>query len=161
MKLLFRILVELKWFAIGIAFYFVFNFFIGFAYVPTASMEPTISTESFILYWKHPMTYDNGNIVVFEKEETLLVKRLIGKDEQTIKLFDNGFVEVEGDILQEEYLKDQPTPFQNNTKSRNIEVPEDHYFMLGDNRNNSFDSSKWKNPFISEKDLKGVVFFKY
>ena len=40
---------------------------------------------------------------------------------------------------------------------RRHEVPEDCYFMLGDNRENSYDARFWENTFVSKKDIKGKV----
>jgi signal peptidase I len=38
-------------------------------------------------------------------------------------------------------------------------VPEGHYFMMGDNRDNSRDSRSWRNPFVRAKDVKGRAMF--
>ena len=42
-----------------------------------------------------------------------------------------------------------------------VTVPEDCYFMLGDNRNNSVDAHRWQEAFTPEEDIKGKVFFRY
>ena len=42
-----------------------------------------------------------------------------------------------------------------------FQVPEDCYFMLGDNRNNSNDSRYWLNPYVERADILGKAFFRY
>ena len=40
-------------------------------------------------------------------------------------------------------------------------MPEGHYFMLGDNRNNSNDARFWKNKYVPEEDLIAKVYLEY
>ena len=46
------------------------------------------------------------------------------------------------------------------TFSGRYRVPKGEYFILGDNRSNSYDSRMWKNPFIKEEDIKGKAILK-
>ena len=71
-----------------------------------------------------------------------------------------GYVYVNGERLKEDYL---PEPMVVNSfyKPVDVVVPEDSYFMLGDNRNNSEDSRFWPKMFLNKKDILAKALFVY
>ena len=95
-----------------------------------------------------------GDIIVFHspqnhKEEYL--KRIIGLPGDSIEIKE-GTVYINGTRLDEPYIKDTP-----GYTYRNEAIPEDTYFVLGDNRNNSNDShNDW---FVPRHDIVGKVVF--
>ena len=66
-------------------------------------------------------------------------------------------VYVNGEKLEEPYLA-EPMLY---TGDLHYEVPEDCYFMMGDNRNNSQDARYWKDPYISEDKMVAKVLLRY
>ena len=58
----------------------------------------------------------------------------------------------------ENYLKEEWTvaygPYE-------FEVPEGSYFVLGDNRNNSWDARYWDNTYVAEDKILGKAVFRY
>lgn len=81
-----------------------------------------------------------GDVVVFRfplDPTRDFIKRVIAVEGQTVEVHD-GIVIVDGIPVEEEYIDDPPRyDFLAQT------VPEDHVFVLGDARNNSFDSHQW------------------
>ncbi|WP_096153517.1 MULTISPECIES: signal peptidase I [Bacillus] len=69
-----------------------------------------------------------------EREDQYWVKRVIGKEGDTISFFE-GKVFRNGEELEEEYLNEEMFfPFES------VKIPENHVFVMGDNRNDSRDS---------------------
>ena len=106
------------------------------------SMGTTLSDGSYILADKQayqqsePQRYD---IIVFKfplDPEQMLIKRVIGLPGETIEIKD-GKVIINGVPLEEPYIT-EPVMY-----SGAWVVPEGHFFVLGDNRNNSSDSHSW------------------
>lgn len=112
--------------------------------IPTGSMIPTIPEESRI--FGNRLTYkfsdpERGDIVVFKypvDESQLFIKRVIGLPGETIQVKD-GNVYINGDILDESDYLDVITEGEFGP----YEIPQDSYFMMGDNRNESSDSRFW------------------
>ena len=131
------------------------------AEVPTGSMEHTIEVDDCILGLKPAYLFNGpkrGDVVIFpypDNPETTYVKRVIGLPGETVEI-KNGYVYIDGTPIEEPYLKEEMRgeygPYV---------VPEGSYFMLGDNRNSSQDSRKWKNTYLKEEDIMAKVLFRY
>lgn len=138
------------------------SFIIVNAQVTSGSMEKTIMTGERVLglrcvYWfQEPQ---RGDIVFFrnpDKESEIFVKRLIGVPGDVIEV-KSGVTYVNGEILEEPYLAETPKaldfgPYQ---------VPEGHYFMMGDNRNHSNDARYWTHTYVARNKILGKAYWVY
>lgn len=137
------------------------NFIIVNANVPSASMESTIMTGDRVIGFRLSYLMDSpqrGDIVIFkypDDEDVLFIKRIIGMPGDTVMVKD-GMTIVNGKVLTENYLMEEELgefgPYQ---------VPAGHYFMMGDNRNNSRDSRFWVNTYVSRDKIIGKAIFRY
>lgn len=97
---------------------------------------------------------ERGDIIGFDfvdtdKEKYKVIKRVIGLPGETVS-FKDGCVYINDVKLDEsEYIDEN---METNCIAT-FTVPEDSYFVLGDNRENSYDSRYWPNPYISKKDI--------
>ncbi len=125
--------------------------------VESGSMEPTLNVGNTVVFNRLSFCGDRqperGDIVVFSLDETdlMLCKRVIGLPGDEITFVD-GSVIINGEMIDEsKYLN---TDVETNC-TETFKVPEDSYFMLGDNRENSYDSRYWKNPYVLKNRLIG------
>ena len=72
-------------------------------------------------------------------KNTKYIKRIIGLPGETVEIRE-GAVYIDGEKLEETYINGTWTK---RNDGFTFEVPEDHYLMLGDNRNNSSDARYW------------------
>lgn len=134
----------------GVAF-----FIFGMSYIPTASMEPTLSVGHKYPYFKlHYLFTDpeRGDIIIYDREGTVYCKRIIGTPGDHIELLD-GTVRINGEVIDEPYAHGNTYPFLN----YEYLVPEGEFFVLGDNRENSRDSRFWDYPYITKNQILGEL----
>lgn len=117
--------------------------FVG--YVPTSSMEPTLEAGSYIMGSRILKDLNNGDIVVFHHDGQLLVKRIAACPGDEI------------DLREIAYMKTIAIPVWEDPI---LTVPENCYFMLGDNVENSIDSRYWTDPFIQSSDIVAKLFIR-
>lgn len=140
--------------------------------VPTGSMEPTIRSDSSFFvdkmsyYFREP---SQGDIIVFWHNENSnkrvrYVKRLIATEGQTVRIRDCiQYTREECGVYVDGEKMTGPAfdrPYYSNGKMQDEEwvVPEDSYFVLGDNSRNSLDSRFWG--FVDQEDFIGEPFLR-
>lgn len=113
-------------------------------YIPSGSMEPTLQVEDKIIVNKIVYRFgepERGDIIVFKyplDPSRDYIKRVIGLPGETLEIKEST-VYIDGQAITENYLPSD-TKFMDFGP---VSIPEDSYFMMGDNRNNSQDSRVW------------------
>lgn len=139
------------------------NFVIINANIPSGSMENTIMTGDKLIalrtsYWFSDP--ERGDIIIFEypdNEEEWFIKRVIALPGETVEVRDGKvYINNSDTPLNEPYIKEEPVedfgPYT---------VPEDGYFVMGDNRNNSNDARDWNTHYVSRDEILGKAWFRY
>ncbi|NES66471.1 MAG: signal peptidase I [Okeania sp. SIO2D1] len=136
-------------------------------YIPSDSMIPTLEVGDRLVvekvsYYFHPPV--RGDIIVFQPPQQLqrygyvknqaFIKRVIGLPGDTIRI-ENGLVYINDQPLTENYIAEPPEY----TLPISVEVPNNQYFVMGDNRNNSNDSHVWG--FLPKQNIIGRAIFRF
>lgn len=140
--------------------FFIFwlvNSLVGRYRIDGSSMNPTLFNEQYLLI--NNVSYflespERGDIIVFRhpRSDLNLIKRVIGMPGDEVEIR-GGQVRVNGQLLNEPYIADSP-----NYNGVWL-VPDDNFFVLGDNRNSSSDSHTWQ--FLPEDNITGKAVLIY
>lgn len=129
--------------------------------IPSESMQPTLQIGDRIFVKEldryHPK---RGDVVVFHPPEQakamvedageFYIKRIVGQPQEIVEIKD-GKVYINDKAIEENYIAQSP-----NYRWGPSLVPENTYLVLGDNRNDSFDSHEWG--FLPQENLVGQAY---
>lgn len=123
-----------------------------------SSMEPTLNNEDLVLLVKSG-ELQRGDLCAFYYSNKILIKRVIGLPGEYIQIGNDGTVYVNGTPVEEPYLTelalgecDIEFPYQ---------VPEQQYFLLGDQRKTSIDSRSSVIGCVSQDQILGKLICRF
>lgn len=144
---------------IAVIVFFGLQTTVGAFKVYGTSMLPSIKPADYILVDKvsyHFRSPKRGEIIVLRSpqgQNADLIKRIIAIPGDTVEIND-GKVYINDIAINEPYIKEAPK-----YKYPRVQIPEDYYFVLGDNRNVSADShTGW---LLNRKDIVGRALLIY
>ena len=114
--------------------------------VEGASMENTLHNRDNLIVDKLSYRFhdpERFDIIVFPfqfQDNTYYIKRIIGLPGETVQIMDDGSIYINGEKLEENYGMEVIKPETIGRAAEPIELGDDEYFVMGDNRNNSSDS---------------------
>ena len=138
--------------------------------IPSRSMEDTLVEGDFLLVNKLvPRFFEPqaGDVIVFEyplNPSKDFIKRIIATEGQIVQIV-NKKLYVDGELIEGRFPGKHidyqifPAAYSNRDNFGPFQVPQDQYFVLGDNRDNSQDSREWG--FLDQKHVKGKAFLIY
>lgn len=124
----------------------LFSFFLRLTIVHGSSMEDTLIEGEFVAVSDIYFSPKRGDIIVIhdksnKKHSEPLVKRVIATEGQVVDIdFDSWVVTVDGVVIDEPYIKLVDNYKLTSNWQYPYVVPENHVFVMGDNRNKSADS---------------------
>ena len=121
------------------------------------SMVPTLEDGQIVVSVKSS-SFEPGDIVAFYHGNKLLIKRFIAGPADWVDIDADGNVSVNGTVLDEPYISEKAYGETNITLP--YQVPDNRYFLMGDNRDVSVDSRNTAVGCVSDEQIVGKVVFR-
>jgi signal peptidase I len=129
------------------------------------SMENTLYNNERLIVWRLGYEPENDDIIIFEPrcaQGSYYVKRVIATEGQTVKIdYDTNSVYVDGEKIDEPYIKEEMSLYMFSANDDEWTVPEDCVFVMGDNRNHSSDSRNPDVGFVTKDSILGKVVLRF
>ena len=139
----------LPYFIIIVAIVLIRTYIITPVRVDGRSMNPTLENNEILILKKFDKKYDRFEIIVFKNNTDKLVKRIIGLPGETVEIKDNKLY-INGKYVEETFKHLDTLDYELDGV-----IPENMYFVLGDNRTNSLDSRYIG--LISKEQIEGTI----
>lgn len=121
------------------------------------SMESTFKNSDRVLVLKNNKDIFRNEVIIFKKDKKKYMKRIIATENQKIYFNDkNQKIYIDGEEILDcsKYIYSINSLFY-----KEVIVPKDSFFVIGDNKNDSIDSRSLG--FIKKDEVKGTVLMKY
>lgn len=121
------------------------------------SMVPTLEDGQIVISVK-TSNFQSGDIVAFYHGNKLLIKRFIAGSSDWVNIDEDGNVFVNDEKLDEPYLTEKA--FGNTNIELPYQVPDQRFFLMGDNRDVSIDSRNKAVGCVAADQIVGKVVFR-
>lgn len=122
-------------------------------------MTPNLKAGDMIIS-VNSKNLEQGDVVAFYYNNKILVKRVIATSGQWVNIDKKGNVSVDGKKLKEPYLQKRERAYGEANINLPYQVPDSHYFVMGDLRSVSIDSRNKAVGTVSEDQIVGKLTFR-
>ena len=127
---------------------------VGFATVPNDDMYPRLDAGDLLLFYRLETDVKAQDIIVFEKNNTRYVGRVVAVGGDTVEITDSESLIINGNTVMESNIF-YSTPKYEGYVEYPLTVPQGTYFVLMDKRRGSEDS-RYFGP-VSLEEIEGTV----
>jgi signal peptidase I len=133
------------------------TFFFSVFQIQGSSMEPTLNEGELVVASKSKH-FQRDDIIAFYYNNKVLLKRVIGFPGEWIDINQDGIVSINGQALEEPYVKENALGQCDITLP--CQIPDERWFVLGDHRATSVDSRSKAIGNVAEEQLVGKIVFR-
>lgn len=137
-----------------ILLYLIFGIVFGVTTMKSPDMNPQIHAGDLILYYRLDKNYIANDVIVSKVDDKQLIGRVVAKPGDTIEITQDGKILINNSLVVENDIF-YPTPQYDSQIEYPLQLKEDEYFILCDQRNGAKDSRLYGT--IHLKDIKGKV----